>query len=120
MTAPLRHSDLGRPRCGRGHRTPETLFALAERNRLLVEAATLYFPLMSKSEAACRLHVALSRYEAGAWRRARALDEIPARHVGCLAGHCWRILRARDHTPSSRSIRLILARSAFPCQPSDA
>ena len=97
------------PLRGRGHRAPATLAALAARDRLLRETARLYFAGLSDNEAAHRLHDALARYAGGGWRRERAAEVCPARYGGRLTAHCWRILKARDATPSARSVRRILA-----------
>jgi hypothetical protein len=120
MTRPIRHDELTAtaPLDRRGHRLPETLAAIDRRDMLICEAAVVHFPDLSMNDAAHRLHVALARYESGPWRRERVADVCPPRHAGRLAAHCWQILRERDRTPSARSIRAILGRSSFPCQPS--
>ena len=100
-------------------RHPETLAAIARRDALIVEAAAVFFFGASINEAARRLHKALDRYACGPWRRERASDGCPPRHVGRISGHCWLILRVRDRVPSTRLICAILARSSIRCQPPD-
>jgi hypothetical protein len=113
MTVPLRHAaDL------RGHRRPETTAALDRRNALIVETAAKFFPdASSETDAAHRLNQAIDRYACAAWRRERIADVCPSRHDRKINAHCWRILRTIDRVPSARSIRSILARAAFRCQP---
>jgi hypothetical protein len=104
VTAPLRHGDL----TGRGHRTAQTLLALAERDRLLRAAADRYCTGMSDRAAAAMLYVKLTRYREGRFRRSRAEPTCPLQHLGRLDALLWAILRNRDHIPSERSIRRIL------------
>ena len=92
----------------RGHRLPATMEAIATRNALLVEAANRHFAGMSARLAAAHLHIALTRYAAGRWRRSRA-DQVNPHATGTLAASLWSVLRARDHTPSTRSIWRTLA-----------
>jgi hypothetical protein len=89
----------------RGRRSDETLRALVERDRLMVEAAALFFAEQSSRSAAHGLRDALLRYREGAWRRECVMESVPSRRLGRLDGHCWSILRARDHIPSERVIR---------------
>jgi hypothetical protein len=103
----------------RGHRLPETLASLDQRDALLCEAAAAFFPDTSHRQAAIRLRTALARYECSAWRRERVAVTVPSRHAGRLDGFCWRILRAVDHVVSVSLIRQILARGSFRC-PLDA
>ena len=111
MTVALRHIDR------RGHRLPATLAAIDRRDAMIVAAVAVFFPGLSANDAAHRLHQAIDRYALGAWRRERIADACPSRHDGKIAAHCWQILRTIDRTPSARSIRLILSRAAFRCQP---
>jgi hypothetical protein len=106
MTVPLRHGVV----VGRGHRTVATLSLIAERDRLLVEAAAKFYSGLSGREAARHLRVALLRYREGAWRRTRAEAVCPARNLGRLEELLWRLLKVRDHVPSDRSVRTALAR----------
>ena len=57
---------------GRGHRTPQTLLVLDERDRYLIEAAQ-FFPSQSDREIARRLRVALLRYGHDDTRRVEGL-----------------------------------------------
>jgi hypothetical protein len=86
-------------------RRPETIAALDERDRLLSECAARFMPDQSARAAAHRLHLALSNYQLGPWRRERTSSAPPAHRCDRLDGFCWRILRARDHLPSERVIR---------------
>ena len=56
-----------------GQRKWQTCAALAERDRLLREAAKRFLGGLSVAAQAERLHKALSRYCASAWRRERVL-----------------------------------------------
>jgi hypothetical protein len=93
----------------RGKRSDTTLRALATRDQLLREAAATFIPGWSSLSAANKLHGAIQRYREGAWRRERVAETVPPRHHGRIEAHLWSILRTRDHTPSIRSIRRILA-----------
>ncbi|MGY3605138.1 MULTISPECIES: hypothetical protein [unclassified Bradyrhizobium] len=96
---------------GPGRRLPETLAVLAERDRLLVEAATRHLAHLSNAAAAKHLHRALCRYREGAWQRDRVAIECPARHLGKFNAVLWAILKLRDHVPSERTIRRACGRS---------
>jgi hypothetical protein len=109
---PLRHSAFAdaAPLDGRGHRTPATLLVLDERDKFLVEAARFY-PGTSDREIARQLRSALSRYREGRWRRDRSEALCPVRHAGTITAVLWMILKVRDHVPSERLIRMVLARA---------
>jgi hypothetical protein len=98
---------------GRGKRSNETRLRLDERAKLLREAAR-FFPGASDREVARRLHEALSRYGAGAWRRERACEVCPLRHRDKLAEMLWAIFKVYDHTPSEGTVRAALARKGNP------
>ena len=93
----------------RGHRLPSTLEAIAARNRLLIVTADRHFAGMSDRAAAMALHTALARYQTGRWRRSRA-DLANPHPADTLAAALWAILKTRDHVPSTRTIRAVLAR----------
>ena len=93
----------------RGRRLPETIDALSQRDRLLVEAAATFLPQQSTLAAARKLHEILSRYHTGAWRRECAAESVPPRRIGQVEEFCWKILRLRDYCPSTRTIRRALA-----------
>jgi hypothetical protein len=95
---------------GRGHRLPATIFALAQRDALLIEAARRFCPGASGRETARRLRIALSRYCDGRWRRERTEALCPPRHRGTITALLWELLKVRDHVPSERLIRLVLSR----------
>jgi hypothetical protein len=82
--------------------------SLEVRNDIIREAAERFFPNGSCVEKANRLHFELARYAATSWLRDRTSDECP--HSG-LRGHLWRILKVRDHVPSARQLRRVLALS---------
>lgn len=102
---PLRHPLVPD---GRGHRSPGTVVTLAVRDHLLRKAAT-FFP-GSDREAARQIRIALTRYCNGRWRRSRA-DVACVHDAKRIEATLWLILRVRDHVPSERLIRLVLARS---------
>jgi hypothetical protein len=95
----------------RGHRRPETLAAIDERDRLMGEAVARFMPGESSRGAARRLHEALERFSAGAWRRERGASSCPPRHAGRIEAVLWEILRARDHVPSVGTIRAAIGRN---------
>jgi hypothetical protein len=109
MTAPLRASHLANaePIDRRGRRLPETLAALVERDRLLVEAARQFCFGESFNAAALTLHTAIARYRETRWQYQRS-EQWP-RHRNPLNFFCWRVLKAHDATPSARTIRRVLA-----------
>ena len=94
----------------RGHRSLADMLSRDERDRYLIEAARLHCAGMSDRAAAAMLHMKLSRYREGGWRRERSEALCPPRLAGRVEASCWRILRCRDAVPSARSIRLTLAR----------
>jgi hypothetical protein len=104
---PLRHPLVPD---GRGHRSPQTLLLIDERDGLLREAARFY-PGASDREAARLIRAALSRYRDGRWRRDRSEATCPVQHRDKLVQTMWRVLKVRDAIPSDRTIRAVLARS---------
>jgi hypothetical protein len=104
---PLRHPLVPGP----GHRTPQTMLLIDERDRYLREAAQ-FFPGCADREIARRLRQALSVYRDGRWRRDRAADEptCPMQYRGKLLEQLWLILRNRDYVPSERTITSALSR----------
>lgn len=92
-----------------GVRLATTIERLARRDALLVAAAARFYPSLSMNEQAHRLARELGHYRAGAWRRERALDCVPPRHVGRLHELLWQALRAHDRTLAARSIRFVLS-----------
>lgn len=95
-----------------GQRHPRTQAALAERDRLLCEAAETYFGNLTDNGRAAALHGALDRFATTAWLRERVLDECPARHLGTVREACWRALKLHEHVLSARAIRRKLATSS--------
>lgn len=106
MTAPLRHSVF---RPVRGSRTLPTLAALDQRNALIVDTRRMFHASASDREAARLIHLGLTRFEAGPWRRLRAETACPARYIGRIERAYFVILRAVPRPPSEIRIRQILA-----------
>lgn len=104
---PLRHPLVP----ARGHRTPQTMLLIDERNALLIEAARRFCVGMSDNQAAALLHARLNRYRAGPWRRDASELLCPARHRGTISEFCWMTLKVADRLPSERLIRLILSKA---------
>jgi hypothetical protein len=94
----------------RGRRLPMTLLRLDVRDAFLRLAADIHCTGLSGRQAAMLLHVRLGRYREGAWRRDQILDAVPPRLAGRIDGLMWCVLKCRDHVPSVRLIRLVLAR----------
>jgi hypothetical protein len=94
---------------GRGKRTPQTLLLLDERDKFVVEARKFYVGL-SDREVARRLRFRLSVYRDGRWRRTRS--ELWCPHpADRIEATLWKLLRARDAIPSTRTIRAALSRT---------
>ena len=91
-----------------GRRRPQTVATLQSRDELLRTMAARFFPAIPVTEQARRLDAALRRYRAAGWRFDRTKGECPHRD-GTLLAACWRILKLRDHAPSERTIRRVLA-----------
>lgn len=102
---PLRHPLAPGP----GHRTPQTLLLLDERDKLLIEA-TQFYPGLSDRETARLLRAALVQYRNGRWRRDRAELTCPPQYRSKLASIFYLILRTRDLVPSEATIRATLSR----------
>ncbi|SIN97223.1 hypothetical protein SAMN05443247_01096 [Bradyrhizobium erythrophlei] len=94
---------------GAGHRTPQTMLLLDERDRYLREAAR-FFPGCTDREIARRLHIALSTYRGGRFRRDRK-DTCPIQYRGTLREQLYLLLRVRDRVPSEMTIRRALGYS---------
>ena len=95
---------------GRGHRSPQTLLILDERNEL-IRAAAKFFPDASDREIARQLRSALSTYRAGRWRRDQSEATCPVQHAGKLTAVLWMLLKVRDAPPPSvRTITVALSR----------
>jgi hypothetical protein len=95
---------------GVGQRSPSTLLMIDERDALLRDAAA-HYPGLSDREVARRLRTALVTYQNGRWRRDRVENLCPPQHAGKLMALCWAMLKTRDHVPSERTIRAVLARA---------
>jgi len=96
------------PLDGRGHSKPAMVLTLAVRDHLLREARRRFCIGISDRQAARQLHTALTRYQAGRWRRSRV--DVTCPHQGeQIDALLWTILKVRDVIPSERSIRRILS-----------
>jgi hypothetical protein len=104
---------------GRGHRSPNTLLLLDERDRYLRTAARFY-PGCSDREIARLLRAVLVTFRNGRWRRDRVETTCPLQHRGKLQQVLWLILKTRDAIPSERTIRRALSGAvSFHGPPSD-
>jgi hypothetical protein len=97
----------------RGHRSPQTLLVINERDKYLIAAAR-FFPGISDREIARQLHRALATYHAGRWRRDYTEATCPMQHKGRLQQLLWLIFKVHDHVPSLGTVRAALARKADP------
>ena len=93
---------------GRGHRSPQTMLLLDERDHYLREAALLHCGGMSDRAAASFLRTRLVRYREGRWQRDRSEDQCPPRLAGLVEALMWCVLKCRDHAPSEMTIRRAL------------
>lgn len=93
---------------GPGKRSPDTRASIYIRDAVLVEAAALFCAGMSSNAAAEIIHKKLVRYRAGAWRRHRIEEHLPAELVGKVTELFWHSLKARDVVPAARSIRAVI------------
>jgi len=91
---------------GRQWRTEQ---AINERDRVLREAAALYWPDRPVAEQAREMAAALARYAATGWPRHRSLAACPERLHGTFSALAWHVLRARDFVLVERVLRRILA-----------
>jgi len=94
---------------GAGRRTPMTQLLLDERKKYLIEAAK-FFPGCTDREIARRLHIALSTYRGGRFRRDRN-DTCPIQYRGTLREQLYLLLRVCDRVPSEMTIRRSLGYS---------
>ena len=101
---PIRHPLVPGP----GHRTPQTLLLIDERDRYLREAAR-FFRSPSDRETARRLRSALLTYRSCAWQRDYAEDLCPVRYAGTVKAALWKTLKAVDAIPGDRTVRAALA-----------
>jgi hypothetical protein len=79
--------------------------ALDERDAALIEVHRRGF-------SAAEIARLLSRYAGTSWTRDAVHDVCPQRLVGTPQEFCWRALKSRPHTISSRQISGILRKSA--------
>ncbi|MBB4369119.1 hypothetical protein GGD63_001907 [Bradyrhizobium sp. cir1] len=90
-----------------GARSWATRAALAERDDLIGEYAMRYYADRTRNEQSQCIERDLARYEAGAWRHARAAPECPHRdpHRQLL----WRIFKAWPVCLKARRINQIIS-----------
>lgn len=93
---------------GPGHRTPQTLLAINERDRYLRAAADRFCVGLSDRAAGEMLRKKLLNYRSGAWRRDEWENLCPTRHKGTLNELLWMTLKARNQVPSEMTIRRAL------------
>src|SRR6478736_3078533 len=98
---PIRHPFVS---AGAGHRTPQTMLLLDERDKLLIEATRFFRG--SDREVAKQLRDALAIYRNGRWRRDGAEMTCPPQYRGKLAQVMWMILKTHDHVPGDRTVRM--------------
>lgn len=92
-----------------GGRQWRTEKALAERDRILREAATLCWAGRPMTEQARQLALAIHRYAGSGWSRDRKQDHCPEHLHGKVQAHIWRALKARDRSLGERALRRILS-----------
>jgi hypothetical protein len=95
-------------RPGVGHHAPATVIAIAERDTLLREIATMFFPDLSVETRSREIAVAWRRYEAAGWARDRSADACPPRLRGRLGECLWRLQQVWPHPIRQRRLRDIL------------
>lgn len=93
---------------GPGHRSPQTLLTLDERDKLMIEIARRFFPGAFDREVARQLRSRLLIYQNGRWRRTSA-ELKPPHDADSLDAALWCLLRIKDHVPSTGTIRRALA-----------
>lgn len=87
-----------------GERKPQTIRRLAERDRLIVETVSRFFPGRGGPGAFAQ---ALKRYRDGpGWRQAKAESEIS--YVNTARGTFWSILKVSDAELSERRVQEIV------------
>ena len=94
-----------------GQRSARTRAAIAERDRLVAEAAVEFFPDQPPAAQARGLHQRWSRYAVSGWRRERALSAPPPMRRGKIEERLWQVMKVRDLVLTERSVRAILAAS---------
>ncbi|OYD05786.1 hypothetical protein [Rhizobium sp. N4311] len=84
---------------------------LEERDRLIRETATTFFPENSIRERSEIIAKGLERFRSGAdWQRSRARKTCP--YPQGLKANFWRILKAFDRNLSAERVRKVLGREA--------
>lgn len=91
-----------------GQRSVRTRAAIAERDRLVAEAAAEFFSDEPPAAQARAIHERWTRYATSGWRRERALSTLPSIRHGKIEGRIWQIMKVRDFVLKERSIRGIL------------
>ena len=92
---------------GPGHRTPATMLALDERDKLLVEIGHRFYPGVKHRQIAHRLRRSWLLYRQGPWRR--TCTELRCPHdPERLDAALWCLLKIKDYVPSEMTIRRTL------------
>lgn len=94
-----------------GQRAPRTAAAMAERDRLVREAAATFFPGQTTTAQAAGIASKIRRYETAGWLRERGEQRCPSRHVGKIEASLWEIMRATGGGLGERRIRYVLSAS---------
>ncbi|WP_093013384.1 hypothetical protein [Roseivivax halotolerans] len=92
-----------------GQRSISLQATIDARNEALRQVAKLYFPDETCAAAARFIASGLTDYQRRIWPRERAFDAVPERNLGRIEGDFWYILKLRDHAPSARHMRRIIA-----------
>ncbi|OHV26225.1 hypothetical protein EOS93_10150 [Rhizobium sp. RMa-01] len=91
-----------------GQRSWRTTAALEERNRLICETATTFFPENTSREKAEAIAAGLERFRSGAdWQGCRTREICP--YPQGIKANFWRILKAFDRNLSAATVRAVLA-----------
>ena len=96
-----------------GRRRPATVARLAQRDRLLCEAAARWWSGRPVADQARNLGAAIALYESTAWPRERGLNACPPRRAPTVQGVAWHVLKLGDgRAPGEHRIRAILIASS--------
>ncbi len=85
-----------------------TVARTVKRHALIFEVVNRYRPNVSRAEQARWLHQEATRYQSGAWRRDRDLEQCPQQYAGKPAAFFWSILKFKDALPCERALTFIL------------
>jgi hypothetical protein len=94
-----------------GQRSWATQQAIAERDRLLVEAASRFYSDRTVNGQARAISEALDRYRASSWRHDRHAAKCP-RSEGSREALFWQVFKAIDRSLKPSGVRRILSLSS--------